>query len=252
MSRLPKGPARPQRGLTLPRTLTPDSGAQLGSSRSSAPALTRLPPHPRDPATTRRNLTGAGARATRVKSTSQTRNRTPLADRIHADQLPANAPCPTRQPPHTRDLDSAPLQLGRRRRTCRPAQAQAPQPRLGARVPTDRPYHYHARHWASLRHEHAITPPAGSGPDPSSDSDTHRRQPPEDHRSGPRVPHSRPGIPAVSSSEDSKDTQRTGNSKKGSRTRPGKILHLNSAPSLLQLIRPATHRGSGFSFLRHR
>ena len=40
--------------------------------------------------------------------------------------------------------------------------------------------------------------------------------------------------------------------KKGSRTRPGKILHLNSAPSLLQLIRPATHRGSGFSFLRHR
>lgn len=62
-------------------------------------------------------------------------------------------------------------------------QAQASRPRLGARVPTDRPYHYHARNWASLRHEHAITPPAGSGPDPSSDSDTHRRQPPEDHRS---------------------------------------------------------------------
>ena len=179
------------------------------------PALTRLPPHPRDPATTRRNLTGAGARATRAKLTSQTQNRTPLADRIHADQLLANAPCPTRKPPHTRDLDLAPLQLGRRRRTCRPTQAQASQPSLGGpgpngpALPLPRP----PLGFPSSRARHH--PPAGSGPDPSSDSDTHRRQPPEDHRSGPRVPHSRPGIPAVNSSEDSKDTQRTGNSKKG-------------------------------------
>ena len=131
-------------------------------------------------------------------------------------------------------------------------QAQASRPRLGARVPTDRPYHYHARHWAFLRHEHAITPPAGSGPDPSSDSDTHRRQPPEDHRSGPRVPHSRPGIPAVSSSEDSKDTQRTGNSKKGEPHAARKDPTSKSGAFASELIRPATYRGSEISFLRHR
>lgn len=119
----------------LPRT----QGLGWNPAGRRPPALTRLPPHPRDPATTRRNLTGAGARATRVKFTSQTQNRTPLADRIHGVQLLVNAPCPTRRPPHTRDLDSGPLQLGRRRRTCRPAQAQGSQPRLGARIPTDRP-----------------------------------------------------------------------------------------------------------------
>ena len=131
-------------------------------------------------------------------------------------------------------------------------QAQASRPRLGARVPTDRPYHYHARHWVSLRHEHAITPRQDPGPTQAVTRTRTAASRPKtiDRAHGSLTPG--PEYPPLIPRRTRRTLKGPATQKKGSRTRPGKILHLNSAPSLLQLIRPATRRGSGFSFLRHR